>query len=244
MDGDYTFTFKIDSFTPATLPMGRLAEYLAQLAKLYGEEERVHFQKLRKGSAVLVVEVEEPAYPKVWARLQNAKSRDADEDVETAYKAIDKLLRNDHAVGTIARAAGKVIEFPGRKLPEAVQHSVTQLTSVDGVVIRIGGRDETIPVTLRDQEGRIIKCQVRGAVAAKELSKHFLGEPLRITGQAKMVRYATGAWDIETLMIDSYELLDTIDAASVLRDIAAKAGKGWAETGDPLGEWRKIRGID
>ena len=32
-----------DSFTPATLPMARLAEYLADLATVLGEKEHVHF---------------------------------------------------------------------------------------------------------------------------------------------------------------------------------------------------------
>lgn len=46
--------FKVDSWTPATLPQGRLGEYLIEVAKLYGESASVHFEKLRKGTAILV----------------------------------------------------------------------------------------------------------------------------------------------------------------------------------------------
>ena len=78
MDMREKFTFRIDSFTPETLPMARLAEYMAHLAALYGSEERVHFDKLKKGSAILQVIVDEPAIPKVFQRLQSVKSGDPD----------------------------------------------------------------------------------------------------------------------------------------------------------------------
>ena len=43
-------TFRIDVFSPETLPMGRLAEYLAHLSTLYGQKEKVHFKGIEKGS--------------------------------------------------------------------------------------------------------------------------------------------------------------------------------------------------
>ena len=36
------FRFTIDRYTPETLPMARLAEYLSQLATLFGEKQAVH----------------------------------------------------------------------------------------------------------------------------------------------------------------------------------------------------------
>ncbi|WP_232346411.1 hypothetical protein [Cupriavidus sp. USMAA2-4] len=154
MDTRERLSFRIDSFTPETLPMSRLAEYLAQLAQLYGSEERVHFEKLKKGSAIVQVAIEEPAFPKVYQRLQSVKTGDPDPDAQKAFKAIDRLLRQDNAVGTLSRpnAGGKILEFPGRKLPVAETHTIQQPTTIDGTVIKIGGRDETIPVLLQDQE--------------------------------------------------------------------------------------------
>ena len=184
-------TFRIDSYTPETLPMARLAQYLSQLAELYGSTERVHFDKLKKGSAIVQVSVEDMAVPKVLERLNSAKSVTPDPDVEKAYKAIDAMLRRDNAVGTISRPgagrASKVIEFPGRRNPEAETHVVLQPTTVDGVVIKIGGRDETIPVLIKDIEGHEVNCQIRGAVRAKELAKHYLGNTLRFHGNGKWV---------------------------------------------------------
>ena len=46
--------FVIDAYSPETLPMSRLAEYMAQLATLLGEKSHVHFVELAAGSAKLV----------------------------------------------------------------------------------------------------------------------------------------------------------------------------------------------
>ena len=53
MSNDKERRFKNDVFTPETLPMERLAEYMLQFAKLLGEPERVHFVDVEAGSAVL-----------------------------------------------------------------------------------------------------------------------------------------------------------------------------------------------
>jgi len=50
--------FVIDAYSPETLPMSRLAEYMAQLATLLGEKDHVHFVELAAGCARLIHAVE------------------------------------------------------------------------------------------------------------------------------------------------------------------------------------------
>lgn len=58
------YRFVIDeSFTPDTLPMWRLAEYMTDMADLLGEKSYVHFVQIEGGSTVLVQDVEHEAYP-------------------------------------------------------------------------------------------------------------------------------------------------------------------------------------
>jgi hypothetical protein len=245
MDTREKLTFRIDSFTPETLPMARLAEYLAELASLYGSEERVHFDKIKKGSAILQVLVEEQAFPKVYQRLQSVKTGDPDLDAKRAYRNLDRLLRDDNAVGFISRErGGKVLDFPGRKAPTPEVFTISQPTTVDGVVIKIGGKDETIPVTLRDQEGKVINCQVRGEAHAKELSRHYLEGPIRAHGVGKWVRYANGAWEIDTLHIQSWEPLDTTALDDVLKELKNVTGNGWISVSNPIEAWKKMRGLE
>jgi hypothetical protein len=59
------YRFKITAYTPATIPMARLAEYMAELAVVLGEEEHVHFVRLQKGSTVLVHNIENEIFCKL-----------------------------------------------------------------------------------------------------------------------------------------------------------------------------------
>lgn len=112
---DGIFRFRITSFTPETLPMKRLAEYMLELAKLLGEPERVHFQQLKKGSTVLVQKVDYPAVPVVRQRLTNVRNIDAPQDLTRPFRRIDAMLADDKAQGTMLEAGRRLplLVFPG-----------------------------------------------------------------------------------------------------------------------------------
>jgi hypothetical protein len=245
MDTRERLNFRIDSFTPDTLPMARLAEYLAHLSVLYGNDDSVHFEKLRKGSAIVQVTIEEPAYPKVYQRLQSIRTGDPDLDVQKAFRAIDRLLRADNAVGAISGSGkAKILEFPGRKLPVVDPITIIQPTTLDGVVIRIGGRDETIPVAVRDREGAIFKCEIRGVAQARELSRHFLADTLRLSGNGKWTRSSSGRWELESLVIQSFEVLDDTELDDIVDALRRAKNNAWGEIDDPVSAWKKLRGVD
>lgn len=245
MDTRERLNFRIDSFTPDTLPMARLAEYLVHLSALYGQDDSVHFEKLRKGSAIVQVTIEEPAFPKVLQRLQSVRTGDPDPEAQKAFRAIDKLLRADNAVGAIMRSGkAKILEFPGRKLPVVDPITIYQPTTLDGVVIRIGGRDDTIPVAVRDREGTVFKCEIRGVAQAKELSRHFLAETLRLSGNGKWSRTNAGRWELESLAIQSFDVLDDAGLDEVVEALRGVKNNAWGDVDDPVSVWKKIRGVD
>ena len=65
MAGQVKYIFKIKGrYKIATLPMERLAQYMADLSKMLGEPARVHFVELREGSIGLV-HVVEPEFSSV-----------------------------------------------------------------------------------------------------------------------------------------------------------------------------------
>ena len=72
------YRFRIDAYSPETMPMARLAEYMAELALLLGEPSAVHFKRLARGSTVLVNSVDREAAPKVRQRAASAVYADGD----------------------------------------------------------------------------------------------------------------------------------------------------------------------
>lgn len=206
----------------------------------------MHFESITKGSAKLNVVIDEPAVEKVMLRLQSVNSESASVDAQRAYQALNDLLQTDNATGTIGtgKKRGKLLDFPGRKSTFQETVTITQPTTVDGVVIKIGGRDETIPVSLRNQEGKVILCEIRGEANAKELSRHYLGNPLRAHGTGRWIRHVDGTWKIELFTIESYEELDTTPLDEILDDFKNVASNGWGNTEFPMTEWKKLRGLE
>lgn len=238
-DDTELLSFKIDAWTPETIPMARLAEYMRAVATLYGEHSDVHFKTLKRGSAVIVSSVRRESFPKVIVRLQQAKGAAPPEEIGKAYDTIDHMLRRDNAIGVVSRKGGKVIDFPGRRAPEPEVITLSQPTSVDGVVVRIGGVDDTIPLVLQDAEGVTYHCNIRGRDRAREFAKYLYGAPIRVSGSGRWTRTTEGKWELENLNVTDFEELDTRPLGEVVGELRAAAKGAWDK--DSLERWKQDR---
>ena len=234
------YRLKIDVFTPETLPMQRLSLYMAELAKLLGEEERVHFVEVAKGSAVLVANIEEPAYPKVFARVSNVQKGVGDPDALRAEKRLDDLLAEDGAVGQLLDQQGaKIIEFPGRTRPKPLRYGPFREDGVlEGLIIRVGGKDDSVPVWLRDG-GAIYKCTASLEIA-RQLAPHLLTDTLiRVRGSGKWMREQDGSWIMDRFDIQGIDVLDDAPLPDVIKKLQAVEGASWGD--DPMGDLARLR---
>jgi hypothetical protein len=242
MEKSELLQFKIDAFTPATLPMGRLAMYLEHLSALFGNPERVHFDKLRKGSAIVQARVEGPAVPKVLDRLVSVSKGEAPEDVTRACRELNRMLRIDNATGALKKAKGAtIINFPGRKTPITEAVKVVEVGSLEGILIRVGGKDETLPVWLEDQEGTTYYCFTRDRQIAKQLAPYYLGPPVRVHGTGYWERTTEDDWKLEKFDVKSFEPLEDISLEKSVEKIRAAKGNEWDDLDDPVAYWRRIR---
>jgi hypothetical protein len=223
--------------------MARLAEYMADLARLLGTQEHVHFVGIEEGSLVLLQEIEYEAVPKIRDRINGIKHHNAPADAIAAYEQIDRRLKEDNGTAFLEavedRSIARVIEFPGRDR-EALQkfEPIHQSGTLDGVLIRVGGRDETVPVYL--EEGNTIhKCSANRAMA-KKLAAHLFVGTLRVTGIGKWNRDDFGNWVFERFTINDFEVLNDTglkEAVKDLRDIESP----FRSIDDPVGELHKLR---
>jgi hypothetical protein len=236
------YRLRIDVFTVDSLPMARLAEYMAELAALLGQRERVHFSHLEEGSAVLVSLVEPVAFPKVEDRLSQVKRGDAPKDALSAFRNIDTMLAKDNAVAVLLTpTASNVIEFPGRSRPKPVKYGpFREQGTVDGRVIRIGGRDETIPVWLRNGDVEY-HCNVRDEDVARRLATQYLGGVVRVYGNGKWLREENGSWTLQLFDITHFEVLDDSPLTEVVDRLRAVEGGRWHESDDALGDILGLR---
>jgi hypothetical protein len=189
---------------------------------------------------VLVSAVEVQAWPKVSERVRSIRSGDAPKDVLKAFAVLDTMLAKDNAVGVLSDAAGEVIPFPGRTRPKPLRYGpFKERGSVDGVLIRIGGRDHTIPVLLQDGEAEI-HCQTNRDVA-KRLAPHYLESTLRAYGNGKWVREEDGTWRLMEFYIEDFEVLDDSPLQEVIGRLRAAEGSTWGDNPDAMNDILKLR---
>lgn len=236
------YDFRIDAWKPETLPMARLAEYLAKLAILFGNKEHVHFSKVRKGSAIPEVYVDEHAVPKVNARLQLVGTIDEPEDVRSANREINRMLRSDNAIATLRFKGGaKILDFPGRKTPLAEEAIVHQFGELDGVVIRVGGKDKSVPLHLQGENGIYYTCNTSREIA-RQLAPYLFGQTVRVAGRGKWRRTQDGVWELDDFDVNSFVPLDDASLDDVLSEMRKVESSEWNQLDEPQLKLKTIRG--
>ena len=234
--------FRIRGYTPETLSLARLADYLEPLADLMGATDSVHFDRIVKGSAVVQVWVPDTESERVVQRVRSARSDSAPDDVRRAYNKIDALLRENRASGEIRRkAGGQIIAFPGVKAPQQAPIVVTDFGEAEGVVIRVGGKDKTIPVHLLSATNELLPCEVRNREMAREFAAMLYGDPVRVRGNGTWERNPDGRWKLVALTIVTWEKLDPDTIAEVFERIRANDRTGWRSVSNPDRELSKLR---
>jgi len=232
------FRFKISKFTPDTLPMDRLAAYLADLSILMGSPEHVHLVGIEKGSAEPLALVDDPAIPKVRAHVEAVRTGDANPEALRAYERIDQHLAEDDADGNISEDGAIVLEFPGKnRQPQESISTFLQECSLEGVPVQVGGSDtaERAHVHLQDEKARWV-CRTTREIALR-LAPYMFSQPIRVHGDARWERLDDGEWKLRYFWIREFERLETVPMSVAVAELReAYLRSGWTEISDPVAE--------
>jgi hypothetical protein len=240
MSGDDTYELYIDAFTPASIPMSRLAEYMAGFAMLLGYEEHVHFDKLKPGSLTVVSRIEPVAQNKVQRRLDEVRFGTGPKAAMDAFRQIDEKLVADNAVGRIVRGTAKVVDFPGRNQPvESSVGPIIQPGTLDGEVIQVGGRDETINVHIKAGDD-VHRCITTKSIA-RRLAQHIFSAPVRVSGKGIWSRAESGDWKLHRFDIESFETLDETPLSKVFGGLRTRLTPPEGGRPNPTDMMRELR---
>ncbi len=239
---DHEYRFKIEAYTPQTMPMARLAEYMRDLAILLGERDAVHFVKLKKGSTILVHTIEREAVPKVEDRVASVRSGTGPPEALQAERSINRRLRDDNASGALVRGTrATIIRFPGQEESELSFGAFAEEGSIDGVVIRIGGETDPCPVHLQSlDETQTYLCDVDRSLA-RALATYLFDREVRVHGVGRWQRDEHGTWSLERFRIRSFDPLDDLPLSAVVAKLRTIPGSQWAALDDPWAELDRIR---
>lgn len=239
------YRLKIEGFTPETMPMRDLLQYLEDVATLFGEDAKVHLVDIESSSVSPVVLVDWDAEPKVLDRVRKASAGEGPEDAVRAIDNINGRLRIDNTSASLLNPAkAQIIEFPGSKLPvqKSVEWpSINQAGTFFGVPIVVGGKNDPVPVHLQD--GAVEHRLSANRTVAKEIAHHLFSSVIKVSGHGRWRKTPGGPWNVERFIIDDFEpvaVSDFDEALAKLRGIDA----AWKQSDDPLGLIDEIRSGD
>ena len=237
IDGD-EFRLKIEAYSPDTMPMERLAEYLGELAKMLGEGPAVHFVKLDGGSTSIIHRIQREAIPKIRDRTVAVRRGIGPRDSVRAYQKINRMLRADNgsAVWREEKSEAEIIVFPGKEDAEDLVTGISQRGSIDGEIVRIGGLQNLVPIMLKCEQEELSGCWANKTVA-KALARRLF-EPVRLFGTGRWNRNDEGKWKLDVFRVDGFQPLRDAPLSMALNEIRAIA-IDW--NSDAFGELSIIR---
>ncbi len=133
-----------------------------------------------------------------------------------------------------------VIDFPGRSTLLAEEAIVHETGELIGSVIRVGGKDETVPLLLQDTDGTPYNCTATRTIA-RELAHHLFGDLVRVQGVGKWHRTAGSTWELESFKVKSWEPMDQSNLEDVVAALRRVEGSQWNSFDDTQAELQKLR---
>lgn len=239
-----TYTLYINAYTPATIPMARLAQYMQNLAALLGHEAAVHFDTLREGSTQLVSRIDHEDVPKVAAHLAGIKRGESTPEANKAQAEIDRLLAEDNATGFIYEdddQGAEIIVFPGVTRPKPTTYGpFNQDGSLDGILISVSGADETVHIQLQNGDVKYTGI-ITSREIARRLARHMY-EPVRLFGVGRWLRDEEGKWILKSFRVrQEFAVLKSESLKDAVDQMRGIEGSEWKSMDDPIGALRVLR---
>lgn len=237
------YTLYIKAYTPETIPMARLAQYMQNLAAMLGHDTAVHFETLKPGSTQLVSRIDHENVPRVAAHLAQVKRGEGSPEATKAQAEIDRLLAEDNATGFVYEDTdenAKIIAFPGVTRPKPTTFGpFNQAGSLDGILVSVSGADQTVHLQLQNAEIKYTGIDTNRETACR-LAKHMY-EPVRVFGTGRWLRDEEGKWVLKKFKVESYSVLAADDLKDAIDQMRETEGSEWQDMDDPISALKALR---
>jgi hypothetical protein len=218
-----TFSLHIKSFTPETIPFKRLLEYLSQLEKLFDGDD-VHFTRVAKGSAAPEFIVKTDIAYKIEEKINSLNNVD-----NPTFSKLAKLLQEDNTSAYFTKNKKRIFEI--KVANDNLQKcDIKEEYELYGYVIKVGGRDDTVPLSLRDlyDDTIIYNCNTSRNLA-KDIAKYLFETPIKLSGIANWIKMGNSStWELKNFNIKNFE---TIELTTLENDLTKlfEVNKEWYE---------------
>jgi len=231
------FKWKIGAYSAETMPLDRLLEYLSEFSAMLGVSDGLHLVRVESSSTGPVFKVDPEAALIVEQRALAVRTGTASVESQRRYRKINRMLRDDNTDATLVEGSAEIIPFPGIKEgPPRVVAGIHQPGSLDGFLISIGGRRESVPLQIETPEKVIAHIYAKRPLA-KELSQHLF-EHVRLLGVGRWSRTEDGEWQLDHFNANAFEMLEGEALPQVMAQLRAVNAR-WPA--DPLAALHELR---
>lgn len=232
MDDFEEVEFVIPAYTPDTMPLDRLLQYLQQIGDVLGVAHDMHLVRIDASSTKPVFKMPTPIAIQARERGASVQHGAGTLRQRAAYNRIREMVRRDGGrPASVTDRRGVIVDFP--PMPEAGPiNGIRQATTFDGELLRVGGAGDSTPILMRDIQGEIYAGFSAPRSLAKEMGSRLF-EPIRVSGIGSWDRSKEGEWKLAKMLIQSYEPLIDEDLGEVLRKLRA-APVTWPENADDI----------
>jgi hypothetical protein len=233
-------SFVIPGYTPETMPLNRLIDYLQQMAVVLGDPENLHLIEIRKSSTAPVLRTPIATAIAAGDRARRIQRGEGTRRQTGAYNRIRHMLRQD-AGATVQRdrpallrtTTQVLLEIPAAPKDTGVVEGLRQFTTIDGQLTRVGGAGEDAALQVQQIDGRILSGFTAKRALAKELAT-LLYEPVRLMGIGQWYRDEEAHWTLDRMLVQGYERLEDEDALVTLERLRKLDVKWPSDTWDTL----------
>jgi hypothetical protein len=242
--GSRIITLKVQGVNIDNLPLEDIGEYLADFAELLGSEVQPRFHGIRRGSLILQAKIPAEREIDVKTRGFLIRTGDAPEDAARARERIARRIGTNRGKRALLLDSdqNKVIEIPVEQ-PTAAAPKVPSFFksgSIQGRIIKIGGKQDPVSVEIQDVDGFVYLCRANRELARK-LGRHMFDPVLRVHGVGRWHRTDEGLWRIDDFQIsDRYEVLDDTSFTETIEELRTIPSE-WKSLDDPYAEVERIR---
>jgi hypothetical protein len=234
------FEFVIPGYTPETMPLDRLIEYLTQLTIILGNPSDLHLVDIQKSSTKPVIVMPHHAAVKARHRARETWEGGGSIRQRGAYQRLRRMVTDDGGKPAILTSRqATILEFPSVDLGADQEiSSMRQASSVTGELIRVGGDGEFDQILLKEFSGDV----VAGCFATKEVAKQLakcLHEHVRLHGIASWSRDRRGQWQISRMKVLNFETLENDSLSDALAEAQTSVSDWPDDIADKLLEMRQ-----
>lgn len=216
------FEFIVPGYTPDTMPLDRLLEYLTQLSIVLGQPSELHLVAIEPSSTRPVFLARHDVAAKTRQRARQISQGGGSARGREAFDKIRRMVADDGQQPAKLQAhEGVILEFPSADVAyDQIVQAVRQPTTIEGQLVRIGGTREYAQLLIQELAGKIIS----GCTATRALAQQLgplIYQWISLSGDGLWHRTEEGKWEIKHLQIQTFHPLGDDDHEDVVAKLRA-----------------------